>query len=78
MILMGNGGTKTGHDAIAQYLVHRALVAVDGVHHTAQGRVDELLSGFWIEIPDQLGGVLNVGEQDRDLFPFSFQAMASI
>ena len=78
MILMGNGGTEKGHDAIAQDLVHRALVAVNSVHHTAQGRIDELLSGFWIAIPDQLGGVLNVGEQDRHLVPFPFQAMAGI
>jgi hypothetical protein len=78
VIFVGNGGAKEGHAAIAQHLVHCALVAVDSVHHAAQGWVEELLSGLWIEIPDQLGGVFNVGEQDRDLLPFSFQAMAGV
>ena len=42
VILMGNGRAKQGHDAIAQHLVHRALIAVHGVHHALQGRIEEL------------------------------------
>ena len=43
VILMGHGRAKQRHDAVAQHLVHRALVAVHGVHHDVQGRVQELL-----------------------------------
>ena len=76
VILMGDGRAKQGHDAIAQHLVHRALEAVHGVHHAAQGGVQELLGGFRVEIPDQFGGVFEVGEQHRDLLALAFQSAA--
>jgi len=72
VVLMGDGGAKQGHDAIAQHLVHCALVAVHGVHHVAQGGVQELLGGLGGAIPDQLGGVFDVSEQHRDLLAFAF------
>jgi hypothetical protein len=40
-------------------------------------RIEELLGGFRARIPDQLGGVFDVGKQDGDLFPFAFQGTAS-
>ena len=70
---MGNGGAKQGHDAIAQHLVHRALEAVHGVHHALQGRIEELLGGFWVEVADQLGGAFDIGKQHRDLLAFAGQ-----
>ena len=33
-----------------KHLVDRALVAVHGVHHVVQGRIEELLGGFRIEV----------------------------
>jgi len=75
---MGNGSPKQGHDAIAEHLVHRALVAMHGVHHTVQGRVQELLSGLRVEVPDQFGGVLDVGKQHGDLLAFTFQVRAGV
>src|SRR4029450_8539380 len=42
VILMGDRGAKQGHDAVAHDLVHGALVAVHGVHHALQDRVEEL------------------------------------
>jgi antitoxin component of MazEF toxin-antitoxin module len=73
VIFMGNGGTEQGHNAIAEHLVHRALEAVHSVHHTVDGRVEELLGGFRVEALDQLGGVFDVGKQHRDLFALTFQ-----
>ncbi len=70
---MGQRRAEEGHDAVAQHLVHRALEAVYGVHHGVQGRVEELLGGFRVEIPDQLGRVFDVGEQHRDLLAFACQ-----
>ena len=76
VIFMGNGGTKQGHKAVAEHLVHRALEAVHGVHHAVDGRVEELLGGFRVEALDKLGGVFDVGKQHRDLFALAFQGGA--
>jgi hypothetical protein len=76
VILVGNGGAKQGHNAIAEHLVHRALEAVHGVHHQAQGGVQELLGGFGIQALNELGGVLDVGKEDGDLFAFACQGGA--
>ena len=71
---MGNGGTEEGHNAIAQHLVDGAFIAVHGVHHNVDGGIEQLLSGFRVEVFDQFGGVFDVGEQDGDLFAFPCQA----
>ena len=73
---MGHRGAEEGHDAVAQHLVHRALVAVHGVHHEVQGRVEELLGLFRVEVRDQLGGAFEVGKQHRDLLALAFQGAA--
>ena len=54
MVLVGQGRAKQGHDAIAQDLVHRAFKPVHGIHHALQGRIEELLGCFGVEIADQL------------------------
>ena len=36
MVFMGERRAEECHDAIADDLVHRALVAVDGFHHPLQ------------------------------------------
>ena len=46
MVLVGNGGAEQRHNAIAQHLIHRALEAVHGLHHQAEGGVQELLGRF--------------------------------
>ncbi len=76
VVFMGNGRAKQGHDAIAQHLVHRALIAVHGVHHVVQGRVQELLGRFGVEVADQLGGAFEVGKQHGDLLALAFQGAA--
>jgi hypothetical protein len=38
---MGNGGTEEGHNAVAQDLIHRGFVAMHGLHHSVQRRVEE-------------------------------------
>ena len=78
VIFMGNRRPEERHDAIPQHLVHRALIAVHGVHHAVQGRVQELLGGLGVEVPDQLGGVFDIGEQHRHLLALAFQVMARV
>ena len=72
VVLVGNGRAEHGHDAIARHIVHRALKAVHGVHHALQGRIEERLAGFGIEVADQLGIPFEVGKQHRDLFALAF------
>ena len=76
VVLMGQRRPEEGHDAVAQHLIHRALEAVYGVHHAMQGGIEELLGGFRVEVLNQLGGVLDVGEQHRHLLAFAFQGAA--
>jgi len=76
VVLMGHGGPKQGHDAIAEHLIHRAFEAVYGVHHKMEGGIEELLGGFGIEPPDEFGGVFEIGKQDGHLFALPFQGTA--
>jgi hypothetical protein len=76
MVFMGDRCTEEGHDAIAQHLVHGALVAVHSIHHMAQSRVQQVLRGFGIEISDQFGGVFEVGKYNADLLAFAFEGGA--
>ena len=46
----GRSAPKEGHDAIAHDLVHRAFIAVHGVHHALQGRIEELPGLFRVEV----------------------------
>jgi hypothetical protein len=76
MVLMGDRRPEQGHDAIAQELVHRALKAVHGVHHVVQGRIQELLRRFGVEVFDQLGGVFDIGKEHGDLLAFALEGRA--
>ena len=76
VVFVGNRGTKQGHNAIAEHLIHRALEAVHGVHHAMEGRIEELLGGFGIEAPDEFGGVLEVGKEHGHLLALAFQGRA--
>jgi hypothetical protein len=62
VVFVRNGATEQSHNAVAEYLVHRALEAVHGVHHAVQRRIEELLRGFGIETANQLGGVFEIGK----------------
>jgi hypothetical protein len=76
VILVANGGTEERHDAVAQHLVHRALIAVHRVHHVVQSGIEELLGGFGVKVLDQCGGVCDVGKQDGHLLAFAFEGRA--
>jgi hypothetical protein len=59
----------------AQYLVHRTLEAVHGVHHQVQRRVEEPPGLLRVEVPDQVGRAFEVGKQHRDLLALAFQGV---
>ena len=73
MILVREGGAEQSHDAVAHDLIHGAFVAMYRVHHNMDGRIEELLGGFRIEVSDDLGRVFDVRKQDSDLFAFALK-----
>jgi hypothetical protein len=62
VILVGQRGAEEGHDAVAHHLVHGALVAVDGLHHPLQDRVEELPRFFGVTVGEKLHRALQVRE----------------
>jgi hypothetical protein len=76
MILMGNGRAEEGHNAIPHDLVDGALVAVHGLDHALQDRVQELAGLLGVALGQQLHGPLQVGKQHRDLLAFAFERAA--
>ena len=76
VILVGNGGAKEGHNAVAQHLVHGAFIAVHRVHHGMQSRVQKLLGGFRIKATDEFQRVFEIRKQHRDLLALAFQDSA--
>ena len=59
-----------------KHLVHSALVAVHGVHHVLEDRIEELLGGFGVEAGEEFRGIFEVGKQHGDLLAFAFQRAA--
>ena len=55
------------------HLVDRALVAVHGLHHALEDRVEELARLLGIAVGEQLHRALEVGEQHRDLLALAFE-----
>jgi hypothetical protein len=53
MIFMSNRRAEERKDAIPKRLGHVAFVAVDGLHHELQSRIDDVAGLFWIEMFDQ-------------------------
>jgi hypothetical protein len=72
VVFVGHWRPEQGHDAVTQYLVDRALIAMHGVHHAVQGGVEELLGGFGVEVGDELGGPFQVGKHHRHLLTLAF------
>jgi hypothetical protein len=73
VVLVGELGSEQRHDAVAHDLVHRALVAVDGVHHELEHGIEDLSRGLGVAIGDELHRTLHVCEEHRDLLALAFQ-----
>ena len=73
VILVGNGGPEQRHDAVAHHLVHRPLVAVDGLHHEFKHRIKDLAGLFGIAVGEEFHRALEVGEEHGHLLALAFQ-----
>ncbi len=77
VILVGDRRTEQRHDPVAHHLVDGALVAVDGLHHPLEDRVEELPRLLGITVGEQLHRALEVGEEDRDLLALALEGSSS-
>ena len=73
MVLVGNRGAKKRHDSVAHYLIDCTLVAVHGLYHVREHRVEELACLFRITVSEQLHRALEVGEEYRNLLALAFE-----
>ena len=73
MVLVGHGRAEERHDPVAHDLVDGALVAVDGLHHPLEDRIEELPGLLGVAVGQQLHRALEVGEEDRDLLALAFE-----
>src|SRR5271155_6011431 len=62
VILMRYRRTEQCHDAVAQYFVDGAFVAVHGTHHRLDGRIEDTSRVFRVVALDKLHGTLDVGK----------------
>ena len=73
VVLMGDRRAEERHDPVAHHLVDRALVAVDGLHHPLEHRVEDLARFLGITVGEQLHRALEVGEEYGDLLALALQ-----
>jgi hypothetical protein len=73
MVLVGNGGSKEGHDAIAHDLVHHPVIQVYGRHQAFEHRVENCTRLLGVAVGEQLHGALQIGKQHGDLLALAFE-----
>ena len=74
MILDRERRAEQRHDAVAHDPVHRALVAVDGLGHAFDHRIEQqFLRGLGIAVDQQLHRTRDIGKQHRDLLPLTLE-----
>jgi hypothetical protein len=73
VILVGDGRAEERHDPVAHDLVDRALVAVDGLHHAFEHRVQELPRFLEVPVGEEFHRALEVGEQNGHLLPLALE-----
>jgi hypothetical protein len=73
VVFVGERHAEERHDPVAHDLVHRPLVAVDGLHHPLEHGIEELAGLFGIAIREELHRAFEVGEENGHLLPLAFQ-----
>jgi hypothetical protein len=73
MVLVGERSAEQRHDSVAHDLIHGTFVIVHCLHHAVENGIEQLTGLFGIAIGEELGGTLEIGEQDRYLFALAFE-----
>ena len=76
MVLVGDRGPEERHDAVAEELVDRALVAVDLGEHEVEGPAHEPVDLLGVEALGQRGEAGDVHEEHRHLFALALERAA--
>ena len=76
VIFVGQWRPEQGHDSVASHLADGALVAMDGVHHSFDHGVEQLVGLFRIAIGEHFQRTLEVGKENGDLLSLAFQRRA--
>jgi hypothetical protein len=73
MVLVGQRGAEQRHDPVAHDLIDGPLVAVDGLHHELEDRIEELPCLLRVTVGQKLHRALEVGEEDGNLLTLAFK-----
>ena len=75
---MSKGGTKQSKDAIARGPGHVALVAMDGIHHELEGRIDDRAGVLGIELLHEFYGAFDIGKEGSDGLALALRSAAGL
>jgi hypothetical protein len=73
VVLVRHRRPEQRHDPVPHHLVHRPLVAMDGLHHQRQHRIEDLAGLLRVAIGEQLHRTLEIGEQHGHLLALPLQ-----
>jgi len=76
VVLVGDGGAEERHDAVAEELVDRALVAVHLGQHEVEGAAHEPMHFLGVEALGQRGEPRDVHEEHRHLLALALEGAA--
>ena len=74
MVLVGERGAEERHDAVSHHLIHRALVAVDRLHHVLEHGVEDLACLLGVTVGEEFHRALEVSEEHGDLLALTFES----
>jgi hypothetical protein len=74
VILVGDRGAEEGHDAVAEELIHRPLIAVHLGQHQLEGAVHEAMDFFRVTPFGERSKPGDIHEQHRHLLALTFES----
>ena len=77
MVLVRDRGPEERHDTVAHDLVDGPFVAMDGLHHPLEHRIQELPRLLGIAVGEELHRALEVGEEHRHLLALALRGRPS-
>ena len=72
MVLVSDRRAENRHDAVAQDLVDRAFIGMHGIDHDLLKGIEQRTDLLSVQVLDEVGRALDIGEQDGDLFALAF------
>jgi len=73
MVLVGKRRAEQRHDPVPHHLIDGAFVAVDGLHHVFEHRVEEPAGVLRVAVREELHRPPEVGEENGHLLALAFE-----